>query len=291
MTIGGQTKLVGVFGDAAGYSLVPAIHNAAFEHMGMDWCCVPFSVSPQHVAQALRALPALGVVGVNITTPLRKEALRAVDEVVAPADLAGAVDTVHCRDGKLVGYNTDVEGFTRSLQERGEDLTARTVVVLGAGGAARAAVVAVAQMGAARIWVLARRIEQGAATAELARRASSRAQGAAIRWEPEAGEQALAGADAVVNATPMGMYPRHDDAAPIPEQWLRAGMLVYDMVYTRERTRLLAAAEGLGCRAVGGRRMLVLAGATAFGVWTGRAAPVEVMQAALEKALAAQRGQ
>lgn len=285
MNVTGQTRIVGVFGHPVGHSLSPQMHNAAFEHLGMDWCYVPFSVSPQNLEQALRALPALGVVGVNVTIPLKEGALRAVDEVVPPADLVGAVNTVHRRDDCLVGHNTDVEGFTRSLEERGEDMTGRTVVVLGAGGAARAAVVALARMGASRVWVLARRMEQGAATAELARQASPRSQGAAILWDEEGARRALAAADALINATPIGMHPDHKAAPPIPETWLRAGMLVYDMVYTPEMTRLLEGAQRRGCRAASGLRMLVLQGAAAFTIWTGRAAPVEVMHRALANAL------
>lgn len=285
MNITGQTKLVGVFGYPVGHSLSPHMHNAAFQHLGMDWCYLPFAVAPDNFDQALRALPALNIVGVNMTIPLKQHALRAVDEIVPPADLVGAVNTVHCRDDKLLGYNTDVEAFTRSLTERAEDMTGRTVVVLGAGGAAHGAVVALAQMGAARVWVVARRLEQGARTAELARQARSGAQGAAIAWEKSAVGRAVNAADAVVNATPIGMYPHPEDEPPVRAEWLRPGMLVYDMVYNPSTTGLLARAEERGCRVVGGRRMLVLQGATAFTIWTGRAAPVEVMHDALARAL------
>ena len=284
MKITGRTTAVGVFGYPVAHSLSPQMHNAAFEHLGMDWCYLPFAVAPENLEQAVRALPALGIPGVNVTIPLKERALRAVDEVMPPANLVGAVNTIHCQEGKLVGYNTDVEGFTRSLLERGEEVSGRTAVVLGAGGAARAAVVALARMGAARIWVVARRLEQGARTAELARQAAPGAQGAAIAWEQEAVHSAVGAAEMLVNATPIGMYPRPTETA-VAEDWLRAGMLVYDMVYNPARTGLLAGAEQRGCRVVGGLRMLVLQGAAAFTIWTGRAAPVEVMQQALVEAL------
>jgi shikimate dehydrogenase len=287
MNITGGTTLVGVFGYPVGHSLSPQMHNAAFEHLGLDWCYLPFSVMPENLEQALRALPALGIVGVNVTIPLKERALRAVDEVVPPANLVGAVNTVHCRDGKLVGYNTDVEGFARSLAERGEDLTGRTALVLGAGGAARAAVVALAQMGAARVWVAARRLTPGARTAELARQAAPGTQGAAIAWQEAPLRCAVAAAHALVNATPIGMHPDGDAPAPIPEDWLRPDLLVYDMVYTPSVTRLVAAAQQRGGRALGGMRMLVLQGAVAFTIWTGQEAPTEVMEQALRKALAA----
>jgi shikimate dehydrogenase len=286
MNITGRTTLVGVFGGSVGRSLSPQMHNAAFEHLGLDWCYLPFSVVPENIEQALRALPALGIVGVNVTIPLKERALRVVDEVVPPANLVGAVNTVHCRDGKLVGYNTDVDGFTRSLVERGEDLSGRTALVLGAGGAARAAVVALAQLGAARVWVVARRLTEGARTAELARQAAAGAQGAAIAWQEPALRSAVVAADAIVNATPIGMHPEIDAPSPIPEEWLRPEMLVYDMIYTPAVTRLLAGAQERGCRAVGGLRMLVLQGAAAFAIWTGRAAPDDVMEQALRKVLA-----
>jgi len=287
MKITAQTTVVGVCGYPIGHTLSPQMHNAAFEHLRMDWCYLPFAVAPDNLEPALRALPALGIVGVNVTIPLKERALCAVDEVVPPANLVGAVNTVHCREGKLIGYNTDVEGFTRSLLERGEDLAGRTVVVLGAGGAARAAVVALAQMGAARIWVVAlpAERERAARTAELARQAKPGTEGAAIAWEESPVRCALAAAEVLVNATPIGMYPRHQEAAPVPQEWLRPEMLVYDMVYNPAKTRLLASAEQGGCRVLGGLRMLVLQGAAAFTIWSGRQAPVEVMHRALVEAL------
>ncbi len=290
MSTTGQTRLVGVFGYPVGHSVSPQMHNAAFRHLGMDWCYVPFAVAPDDLERALRALPALGIIGVNVTVALKELALRAMDEVAPPADLVGAVNTVHCRGGKLVGYNTDVAGFTRSLVERGEKMVNRTVVVLGAGGAARAAVVALAQMGAARIWVVARRLAQGAHTAELARRAAPSVAAAAVKWEESGVRSAVAAADVLINATSMGMHPRHAQPAPVPARWLREGTLVYDMVYNPPRTRLLAGALKRGCRAVGGLRMLVLQGAESFAVWTRRRAPVEVMQEAAARALKTQTG-
>jgi len=288
MNITGQTKLVGVFGYPIGHSVSPQMHNAAFRHLGMDWLYVPFAVAPDNLERALRALPALGMAGVNVTIPLKELALAAVDEVMPPANLVGAVNTVHCRDAKLVGYKTDVAGFTRSLVEHGEDLAGRTVVILGAGGAARAAVVALAQMGAARIWVVALQVEleRGARTAELARRADREAVGAVIEWKRPALRAAVAQADALVNATPIGMYPHHEQPAPVPASWLRPDMLVYDMVYNPPETRLLAGARRRGCRTLGGLRMLVLQGAESFTVWTGRQAPADIMQEAVAGALA-----
>lgn len=285
MNITGQTRLVGVFGHPVGHSVSPQMHNAAFAHLGMDWCYLAFSVAPSNLEQALRALPALGMAGVNLTIPLKERALPAMDEIVPPADVVEAVNTVVCRAGKLLGYNTDVWAVKESLAERGEDVAGRTAVVLGAGGAARAAVVALAQMGAARVWVVARRLEQGALTAELARRARAQTSGAAIAWEEPALRNALCAGDVLVNATPIGMHPHHEEPPPVSAEWLRGEMLVYDMVYNPAVTRLLVSAGQRGCRVVGGLRMLVLQGAAAFAIWTGREAPVEVMERAAAEAL------
>jgi len=288
MNVTGQTRLVGVFGHPVGHSVSPQMHNAAFAHLGMDWCYLPFAVAPENLEQALRALPALGIAGVNLTIPLKERALPAMDEIIPPADVVEAVNTVDCRAGKLIGYNTDVVGFARSLEERGEEIAERTVVVRGAGGAARAAVVALARMGAARIWVVALQVEleRGARTAELARRARAQTLGAAIAWDESALRNALCAADVLVNATPIGMHPHHEAPPPVPPECLRGEMLVYDMVYNPAATRLLREARQRGCRAIGGLRMLVLQGAAAFGIWTGCQAPVEVMQRAVAEALA-----
>jgi shikimate dehydrogenase len=288
MNITGKTKLVGLFGYPIGHSVSPQMHNAAFAHLGLDWCYLPFAVAPKDLEQALRALPALGIVGANVTIPHKESALRAVDEVTPVADLVGAVNTVHCQGGKLIGYNTDVAGFTRSLTEAGENLRGRTAVVLGAGGAARAAVVGLAKMGTARIWVAALPVEmeRAASAAGLARRAARGAVGAAIEWRRPALRSAVEAAEVLVNATPIGMYPHHTRPAPVPQAWLRKDMLVFDMVYNPVETRLLTGARKRGCRTVGGMRMLVLQGAESFTIWSGQAAPVEVMQEAVAGALA-----
>jgi shikimate dehydrogenase len=136
------------------------------------------------------------------------------------------------------------------------------------------------------MWVAARRPEQGARTAELARRAARGAVGAAIEWKRPALRAAVAQADALVNATSIGMHPHHAAPAPVPASWLREGMLIYDMVYNPSDTRLLVAARRRGCRTLGGLRMLVLQGAESFTVWTGRQAPTDIMQEAVAGALA-----
>jgi shikimate dehydrogenase len=258
-----------VIGDPVRHSRSPAIHNAAFEAIGLDWTFVAFEVEPGHAADAVQAMRALGLAGMSVTMPHKSDVLGALDDLSPRARRLGAVNCI-AWDGpqRLVGHNTDGDGFLASLVAEGIAVRGRRCVVLGAGGAARSAVLALAEAGASEVLVSARRTAAAAAAAELAGAA-----GATI--EPAQVPAALTGADVLVNATPLGMS--EGDPLPVDPAALHPGLFVAELIYHPARTALLAAAESAGAVGTNGLGMLVQQAAVAFELWTDRAAPLEVM--------------
>jgi shikimate dehydrogenase len=287
--VGGATRLAGVIGHPLEHSLSPAMHNAAYEHMGLDWIYVPLHV-PDEVGlrRLVAAIRSLDVVGFNVTMPFKRSLLELCDEVAAAASMAGAVNTVHCTEGRLVGYNTDGRGLLEALRlEASFDPADKDIVILGAGGAAAAAVVAFILGRAAKVTVASRdlcRSEQ-LMEAMMPHMGAVRADAIAL----QEAEEAVRSADLIVNATPVGMSP--GDPNLITPAWVGPGQVVYDMVYgTADPTALVSESRSVGAIALDGLGMLVCQGATAIDIWAGGSeipAPREVMQAAAEDALRA----
>jgi shikimate dehydrogenase len=288
-----MTRLVGVSGHPLAHTLSPAMHNAAYDEMGLDWVYIPLGV--EHVrdlpalAEALRVLP---FVGLNITMPYKEPMLQLCDEVARFAELAGAVNCVHVSEGRLIGYNTDGRGLIESLAaEAGFSVRGRDVVLLGAGGAAAAAAAAFVMEGAASLTIVNRTIDNAdQLLARLAPHARETTLATALLCADA--EDVVRAADLVVNATPLGM--RTDDPSPVDGRWLHSGQTVADMVYRPAVTALLAAASAAGAAAVGGLGMLVAQGAVSIEIWNGESqtpAPRQTMRAAAESELARQHAQ
>ncbi len=284
--IDGRTRPAGVVGWPIDHTLSPAMHNAAYAEMGLNWAYLPFAVPDQgallRFADVARSIP---FVGFNVTMPYKQAILELCDEVAMLAQMAGAVNTVHCSEGRLIGYNTDSRGLLESLAEEADFVPeGKRVVLLGAGGAAGAAVASFILGKAAHLTIVNRDVERAEG---LKDRASRYLRGMeVVTTTPDDGaEAALRAADLVVNATPLGMKP--DDQSPVPVEWLHAGLTVYDMVYCAHSTALQAGASAVGARALGGLGMLVAQGALAIDIWTESAqhAPRATMRAAIEQAL------
>lgn len=276
----GKTRVVGVIGWPVEHSLSPRMQNAALQELGLNWVYVPYAVEPTALPAAVAGMRALGIVGLNVTVPHKEAVAGLVDEMDDTARMLGAVNTIVNRDGRLMGTNTDGAGFVRSLAEIGETARGRAVALLGAGGAARSVACAVMREGASRLWVINRTLSRAQSVAELARLTGT-ATVEAVALDSPAAEQAVREADLVINSTTCGMYPHSDGPPVIPAQWLSSRQCVCDLVYNPRRTPLLAAAQARNARTLDGTGMLVHQGAIALELWTGMAAPVETMRAAL----------
>ena len=271
--ISGRTRLAGVIGTPIHHSLSPALFNAAFAAAGLDWVYLAFEVERGGAPAALDAMRALGLGGLSVTMPHKDAVAAAVDHCTPEAAALRAVNCVVPTADGLVGDNTDGPGFLDALREEvGFHPDRRRAVVFGAGGAARAIVLALARAGAADVAVVNRTAERAHVAAALAEHVGR-----------VADEAAVADADLVVNATSVGMG---DGATPFDPGLLHAGQVVADIVYHPSPTPLVVAARDLGVTAVNGLGMLVHQAGHAFRLWTGRDAPIAAMTAAAHAQLA-----
>ncbi|MEJ2559152.1 MAG: shikimate dehydrogenase [Anaerolineae bacterium] len=282
-SVTGSTTLVGLIGWPVEHSFSPAMHNAAFAELGLDWAYVPLPVYPDHLGEAVSGLRALGFAGANVTVPHKERALAHLDEVSHAAQVIGAVNTIAVRDGVLYGDNTDSTGFIASLRDVGFDPAGTYCALLGAGGAARAVVHALVDAGALQVGVYNRNYRRARDLClDMAKFYSH------VRFEPASLGDVSAIADdtdLLVNATSLGMWP-DTETSPWPHDLPIPGHLtVCDLVYNPQDTLLLSQARAAGAEIVGGLGMLVHQGAAAFELWTGRPAPVSAMREACLAAL------
>jgi shikimate dehydrogenase len=288
INVNGSTRLAGVIGWPLEHTLSPAMHNAAYHALGLDWIYIPLPVHGEpDLSQVFSAVRVLPFVGLNVTMPYKRATIALCDEVSELALLAGAVNTIASSGGRLIGFNTDGLGLLEALQaDFGFDPAGLDVVVLGAGGAAGGAVAAFALAGARSVTVVNRGVPRAQ---ELAGRVAERYPSVALSAVPfdENARTVIGRAGLVVNATPLGM--KRDDPCPIPVSWLRSGQLVADMVYRAEPTPLVVAAREAGATACDGLGMLVCQGAISADIWQGSGAvptPRDVMRVAAEAQLA-----
>ena len=265
----GSTAVYGVLGDPVSHSLSPVMHNRAFAHIGHNGVYVPFRVTD--IRAAITGIKALGIRGASITIPHKISVMAHLDEVDGVAARIGAVNTIVNREGRLMGFNSDYLGALKALSAE-TSVQGRTVVIIGAGGAARAIGFGVLQAGG-RIVILNRSADKGKALAD----------DLGAEFAPLDGCRKIAG-QILVNTTPVGMYP-HAGQMPLPIDLLTPDLTVMDIIYNPLRTRLLKQAEKIGCKTIGGLAMFVQQGAFQFELWTGEKAPVDVMTAEVEKTL------
>ena len=275
--IAGTTQVLGVIGWPVDHSLSPAIHNAAFTALGLDWVYVPMAVPPGRVGSAVEGLAALGFRGAYVTMPHKDEVAASVGSLDDDAALLRAANTIVVEaDGSTKGHNTDAPGFQRFLiGDAGFDPAGRTVLLLGGGGAARACALALARAGAARISVAVRNPAQAEAIRELAGPAGAEVVGL------ELADARQAAAELVVNATPLG---REGELPPHPP--FESGMVAVDLLYHPAVTPFQREAREAGAEAFGGLGLLLHQAALSFELWTGRPAPLDVMSAAAVAATA-----
>lgn len=285
--ITGSTRVVGIFGDPVCQSLSPAMHNAAFKALGLDNVYVPFHVSskePGALKNAIEAIRALGIKGVNITIPHKVAAMEFLDEVSPDAREAGSVNTVINRNGRLYGCNTDGEGFLTGIKkETGFNPRGKNIIIIGAGGAARSIIFSLLKKNAGCVVVANRTEARAEALARGFQKTFKRARLAPAGLDAKALEGLAHSADLVVNTTSIGMMGRGSVGFPV--HMLKKKAIVADIVYRPLETAFLKRAKKLGLRTHNGLSMLVAQGALTFKLWTGRDAPEDAMRRAALKAL------
>lgn len=279
MQLNGKTKVLAIIGHPVEHSRSPAMQNAALQACGLDYAYVPFSVPPEHLAEAVSGLRALGVAGFSVTIPHKIAVMEYLDGIDGSAVEAGAVNTVVNEAGRLIGYNTDGDGLVRSLaDDLGFVPGSGTIVVVGAGGAARGAVPALCRAGAGRIVVVNRSRERAE---EIAEAMSKLHPGTEIipASEPAELKPWLGGTSLLVNTTSLGMNKETIPFLQIAD--LPGAAAVYDMVYSPPVTPLLDEAAKRGLRCANGLGMLAAQGELAFRIWTGMLPPAGVMKSVL----------
>jgi shikimate dehydrogenase len=284
MTFTGATKTVGVFGYPVTHSLSPAMQNAAIESAGLDMVYLPFSVEPSMLRGAVSAVRALNMAGVNLTIPHKEAVMEYLDEISDEARIIGAVNTIVNDNGRLIGYNTDGRGYLQSVREEaGFEPAGKSIVIIGAGGAARGIINALAREGAASIAIANRTIPRAERLAAEFKPIYPTVTITPLPLEADPLRATLQSASLVVNTTSLGMEGKGKVDIDLDE--LPKHSIVSDIVYNPRTTDLLRRAADLGLAAHGGLGMLVCQGALGFTLWTGYEAPVAVMRSAAEEAL------
>ncbi len=286
--IDGSTKLVGLIGGAVAHSLSPAMHNAAFDELGLNWCYIPLPVAPNRLDEAVRGLAALGFRGANVTVPHKEAVMSHLDVVAEDAMRIGAVNTLiihRTRAGQTTveGHNTDVAGFIAALQNVELQIDGERAVVVGAGGGGRAAVAGLLAMGAAEIVLFNRNKDRALSVAADFAEYEGRVIPSLLCEEELV--KTTSRASLLVHATPVGMWPDVDNSIWPDKAVFPRNMVVLDLVYNPDPTRLLLQAAAVGARTVSGLEMLVAQGALAFTLWTGKAAPLATLRSACRQCL------
>ncbi len=268
--INGKTKIIGVIGKNIKNSLSPLFHNQIILKYSLNFCYLPFQVTETSLGKAIQGIKALNIRGINITFPYKEKVIEFLDEVEESARRIGAVNTIVNNKGILIGYNTDVIGFKKSLQEDAKFIIKKKkAVILGAGGAARAVVYALLEEEIEEICIFNRTLEKAK---KIKQNLSSFFPKSRISVFPLVGEnlkEKIEKAHLLVNATSLGMPPRVDNT-PLPDEKLfHPNLLVYDLIYQPARTLFLRQAERAGAKIINGLPMLVYQGIESFYLWTG----------------------
>ena len=275
MKISGQTKITGLFGDPVAHSLSPAMHNAAFSHLNLDYVYVPYHVTPDNLKRAVNSIKSLNITGVNVTVPHKQTVIPYLDHIDKSATRCSAVNTIVNHNGTLTGYNTDGDGFIDSLKEYGFDPQDKKIIILGAGGSARAIAAALLEENVAQITLLNRTVEKAEQLAEdLGQAHSFSVIHLLSNFSPS-----IYCADLVVNTLSIPFKQEGGD-------WLvdlscAAGALFYDLRYGKMPSDFLAYAKELKSPGLDGLGMLIHQGARAFQLFTGTQPPIDIMKKAL----------
>ena len=280
MKITGNTKVYGIFGFPVKHSLSPLMQTEAFKKTGINAVYVPFEVPPEKLEDGINGIKAMGIRGINVTVPHKEKVCELMDFLDEDAEFLEAVNTVKNEDGKLTGYNTDAEGFYTSLKKEGITLESKKVLMIGAGGAARAVGYACLKGKAKVLHIVNRSFEKAKKVGELL---SRKGNVVVYPLKDAVIKSLIKDVDIVINTTSVGM--KKSDPPLFDYSLLREDLTVVDIIYNPAETKLLKAARKVGAKTVNGLGMLIYQGALAFKIWTGKEAPTEEMKKVLEEEL------
>ncbi|OGW39164.1 MAG: shikimate dehydrogenase [Nitrospirae bacterium RBG_13_39_12] len=268
--INGKTKITGLYGYPVEHTLSPAMHNSAFKSLGLNYCYIPFTVHPDLLEDAVKAIRALNLCGVNVTVPHKVKVINLLDEIDEEASFIGAVNTIVNTGGRLKGYNTDGRGFIQSLLENKILFEGKNILIIGAGGASRAISYYLIQK-AKKIFLYNRSKEKAETLIQDLKKIRNNI---SLNLDISSIERF----DVIINATTLGL--KEEDPLPFDTSLLRKGQTVCDLIY--KKTRLLEEASKKGCVNLNGMGMLLWQGIFAFELWTGQKPDIEVMRNALK---------
>ncbi len=277
MVVSGKTRVYGIIGDPIEHTLSPVMHNAAFEALKLDCTFLAFKVKPAEVSNAVIGMRALNIQGLNVTMPHKEAVIKHLDEIDPTARFLNAVNTIQNKNGELLGFNTDGVGALKALRANQVDPKDKKVLLLGAGGAARAVAYSLSQE-VGELVILNRTPKPAEDLASLLKKTSNKKITVGV-LSPETIETNLADTNILINATSIGMKPNADQS-PIKAEWLRRNLAVMDIVYNPVETKLAKNAKAAKATVVSGIEMLIYQGAASFEIWTSCKAPVEVMRKA-----------
>ena len=280
MKIKGSTNIVGLIGHPVEHSFSPPMHNAAFDALNMDYAYVAFDVNPNDLKSAIEGAESLNIKGFNVTIPHKVDVMQYLDELDEVARLIGAVNTIDFKN--LKGYNTDGIGAVKAIEEV-TSIKNKNVVVAGAGGASRAISFYIAKYGAESLTILNR---NEAKAESLASDVSDSGLIGEVAYDSiNAIGNYMEGADVLIDATPLGMHPNINDEPIVKADMMDEDLVVFDAVYNPNETVLIKEAIKANAKPVYGIKMLLYQGAESFKIWTGKTAPIDVMEKALRNTL------
>ena len=280
--ITGKTKLLGIIGDPVEHSLSPVMQNAAINQLGLDYIYLPFPVQQENLARAIAGFQAIDLIGFNVTIPHKQAIMPQLTEITSIAQIIGAVNTVWRTETGWKGTNTDVTGFIAPLKARSRNWSEMLPVVLGNGGAARAVVAGLAELGCSEINLVGRNKDKLATFYQSWQNNPQITHLLKIHYWENLSEL-FSTADLIVNTTPVGMYP-HIDRSPVEASLmkkLKSKAIAYDLIYTPSPTRFLSLAQEQNAVIIDGAEMLVQQGASALEIWLQQPVPIDVMRKAL----------
>lgn len=276
-----MTEILGIIGYPISHTLSPLMHNTAIKELGLDYIYLPFEVKKENIALAIGGLKGLGIGGINVTIPHKESVIPYLDTLDDSAGLIGAVNTIKLEDGSLKGYNTDGLGFLKSLKtDAQEEAKEKNIIIMGAGGAARAIAIQMALEEAKSITIANRTVERGM---ELAEHINAKCKVKAISLNDSSLIEYFRRADIIINTTSVGM--KDSDTPLFPYDYISDRHLVCDIVYKPIETKLLKEASARGAKFLNGLGMLVYQGSLSFKIWTGHEMPVEIVRKVLTEEL------